>query len=136
MESVEQDRERIVLPQLDDVVAHLVGNPLARRRRIEAASAHIEVVLVEHHPDFRALTSGGALIRYLLNEVRNRLQGLVYRLVEPAVQANWLREPRGAHGGAALLVSGDDFGGHRSRRKNLLSLRAGAEYEGEAERET
>ena len=98
VEGVDQEAEQVVVQHVERVAAQLGRHPFFRRRRIPAAARDVQVLLVEHHPGVRPLGGAGALVRKLLNEVRNRRDRLVDRLVQLPVDLQRRGEPDGAHG--------------------------------------
>ena len=134
MERVQEERERVVLAKLGDVVTHLVRDPFAFRRRIEGACRHIEAGLVEEHPGVGPPASESTLVGKLLDEVGDGRDGSIDFFVELAVQPNLLGQPSGAYRGSALIVPGNHLRRDGHRRNDLGGGR-GAQPEGKAESE-
>jgi len=105
---VDHEAEVIVLPDLIRIAAHLVGDPFRWRRRVPAAGSDVEPLAVEHHPRFGLLGRILAVPRQRLDEVRDRRDRRVDRLVQTAVDAQRLVELHRPNGRLSGLVSRDD----------------------------
>ena len=125
VEGVQQHRERIVLPQLNHVAAHLVRHPFIRRRGVVAACRDIDVLVVEQHPGFRPLAARLTFIRQLLDEVGDEPDVLEHRLVKLPVKADRLVHAGGPHRRAAVRVARHHRRGDRLRRPLQHRRRAG-----------
>ncbi len=86
VEGVEADAEVIVLPHLVGVAAQLVGNPLLRRRRVPALRGDVDVVAVEHHPDFGLLGRRLVVARRHLQHAAEARELSVDLVVQEAVE--------------------------------------------------
>ena len=92
VKGVEEHRERVVLPKLVRVAAHLVGDtPLGTR--FPAARRYVDHVIVEEDPRLGLLGRGRRLVGLLLHERSDGFGRGVDRFIEPAVKTN-----RAAHG--------------------------------------
>ena len=134
---VEAHAEVVVVAQALRIAAHVVGDPLLRRRAVPAAAHHIEVVIVVQHPRFGAFRRRRARRRKRLDEVADRRHGLVDLFVQPAVDAERHRDPRGADDDAVFFGPREDVGlvlcggrvgrkqdDSRERRRSALRARA------------
>ena len=110
VERVDQEAEQVVVQHVAGVALHVGRRPFARRGAVPAAAGHVEVLLVEHHPGIGPLRRRRALVGELLDEVGDRRDVAVDRLVEPSVDAEPGRQPDGAHRRPTAVA------GHHRRR--------------------
>jgi hypothetical protein len=84
VEGVEEEGHAIVLKEIRVVLLHDIGDT-ALGLRLETPEGHVEVVFVEHHPDFGSFGGRRSLARLRLNEIRHRTFLLVNGFVEAAI---------------------------------------------------
>ena len=113
VEGVEDDDEPVVVDELERVPLHLVGDPRRLGNRLVDAGPHVDRLVVEEDPGVGRLRGRGPLVGRLLDEIAERLDGGVDRLVEHAVQLQGRVEADGAHRRPPVGVAGD--GGRRDR---------------------
>ena len=118
--SNEHGHDVVALPHVRTIAAHLVGDHLARLA-LPAAKRDVDIVVVERKPHFGLLGCRRALLRLLLNEVRNRGHAGVEGLVEETVNAKRRRHANGANGRVAGRVARDDCGSDRRCRSVEIS---------------
>ena len=115
VERVEQHADVLTGDHVLAVAADVADDPGRLGRRVPAADAQIEVVVVEEQPDFGLLSGRQTLRRLLRDETRRRRHLAVHGVVEAAVDVE-IRYADGAQRGAPLGVAVDDRWRDRRRR--------------------
>ena len=109
VEGVEDERDEIVaLPAAGAVAPHLGGDQRVHVG-VPHLERHIDMVLVKGDPCFGAFGGRLAAVGLDLDEIRDRTDVAIERLVECAVDAQRLADPHRTQGRATLSVAGDDL---------------------------
>ena len=115
VEGVQHDREGFVAEKPAGVALHLVrDDPIGVGA--PAPRGHIQGVAVEHHPNFGLVGGGRALVRFLLDEIGDRLDVAIDAFVQLAIELERGVETGRAHRHPPLWITRSHLGWVRWRR--------------------
>ena len=117
VECVQDDRETVVLGDVEAVSLQLVGDRPVRAA-VGALGSHIDTLGVKQDPYFRVFGCRFAFPRFLLNKTADRRDGPVDLFIKAAIDAHWLGNPRRPHRRTPVGRSGD----HRRRSRQLWAV--------------